>query len=55
MRRNEDQLFQLLVRNLRKKNNEKIALRKLGVAIPQGEEGAADHISSEDDGDHRGE
>ena len=33
MKHNEDQLFQLLIRNLRKENDEKIALRKLGVAV----------------------
>lgn len=55
MKRNEDQLFQLLIRNLRIKNNEKIALRKLGIAVSKGTEGTTTRISSEDDSDHRRE
>ena len=47
--------YQLLIRNLRKKNDEKTALRKAGVVVLERAEGSAGGIPPGYDGDHRRE
>ena len=50
-----EEKFKLLIRNIRKKQREKLDLRRVAADVPSGEEGARGRVSSSGDSDRRRE